>query len=161
MVLKTTKFGQINISGDKVIDFIECIPGFDNSKRYIMIKITETLPLYWLQSVDEEDLALPVINPFEVMNDYSPMIDNMVLDRLQLSGDNELLVVNVALLPADLMKSTVNLAAPILINVVRNLGIQTILNTGEYRIRHPLFDNKANDKAEGAKKNAGTDAKGK
>ncbi len=160
MVLKTAKFGQIDISGDKVIEFIECIPGFDNSKRYILIKIAETLPFYWLQSVDEEDLALPVINPFEVMSDYSPMIDNTVLDRLQLASDDELLVVNVAVLPADLMKATVNLAAPILINVVKNLGVQTILNSGEYQIRHPVFrvdHNHVSEKEEGANKYAGSD----
>ena len=41
-----------------------------------------SLPISWLQSLNEPGLALPVINPVLVMEDYNPVVEEELLSGL-------------------------------------------------------------------------------
>jgi len=139
MLLNTKRFGDIEISDDRIITFKEGIPGFEHLRSFIVILLDQTKPFFWLQSV-EEDISLPVISPFDVNADYSPMIDDSIFDELGIEKEDDLLVLNVAIIPDDMTKMTVNLVAPILINVAKNLGKQIIIEGGEYQMRYLVYD---------------------
>lgn len=139
MLLNTRRFGEIEISEERIIAFNEGIPGFEHLKRFIVILLDQTKPFYWLQAIDE-DISLPVISPFDVNPEYSPMIDDSVFNELELEREEDILVLNVAVIPDDMTKMTVNLAAPVLINVAKNLGKQIIIEGGEYQMRYNIFE---------------------
>ena len=69
MIIETTRFGPLEIPTEGVIDFPEGLPGFDG-KRYVILNRDETPMIEWLQSVDEPDVAVMIIDPAELMIEY-------------------------------------------------------------------------------------------
>ena len=64
MLIKTKCFGEVDITEDKVITFEEGLMGFEEYKRFTLLFNNEDgkkSPVSWLQSMDEEKLAFPVI----------------------------------------------------------------------------------------------------
>jgi len=157
MIIKTRRFGEIDISEDKIITFKEGLPGLEYLKKFIIIILEQTKPFYWLQAV-EDDVSLPVISPFDIDKDYSPIIDDVVFEDLELEDEKDLLVLSVAVIPSDINKMTANMAAPILINIAKNIGKQIIIEEGDYQIRQPIFE-AVFKKIEGGKSYAGSDEK--
>lgn len=149
MLLKTKRFGEIEVSEDRIIHFKEGIFGLEHLKRMIVIILEQTKPFYWLQAIDE-DISFPVISPFEIDSGYSPIIDDSVFEKIDLKNETDLLVLSVAVIPDDIKRMTANLAAPILINIADNYGCQVLIEKGDYDIRHPIF-NVVYEKMKGAK----------
>lgn len=160
MNIKTRRFGEIEIDEKKIISFPQGIPGLETIKRYALIQHDKTYPINWLQAVDDEDISLPVLNPFEVLPDYEfDICDNDITD-LTLTEKSDLHVVNVVVIPEDIQKMTANLSAPILINVRTNLGKQIIIDRREYNVRYPIFEQICNKLRE-VRGHAGSDTEGK
>jgi len=139
MLINSKTFGSLDIDEEKIITFKEGIPGFEDLKRFFIVILDQTKPFFWLQAVDE-DISLPVISPFDVLKDYSPVVDDSVFTDLCLSREEDLLVLAVSVIPPDVTRMTANLAAPILINIAANTGRQVLIDGGEYQIRHPIYD---------------------
>jgi flagellar assembly factor FliW len=140
MSFLTRRFGQIEVPEEKIIRFNGGIPGLECMKRCILIKVEETLPFYWLQSVEDGDIALPVINPLVIDEAYTPSVEDSVLDELDLDREEDLLIVNVSVIPQDVTKMTANMAAPLLINIEKNIGRQVILDNPAWQMRYPIYD---------------------
>ena len=74
MVAETKFFGTVDIEEDKIIEFPMGIIGFEDYKKFALIydsEREERSKISWLQSLDEPVLALPVINPIDIMDEYS------------------------------------------------------------------------------------------
>ncbi|MGE4484064.1 MAG: flagellar assembly protein FliW [Oscillospiraceae bacterium] len=159
MKIKTIRFGEIEIDNKKIIFFSQGIPGLEDIKRFALIHHDKTYPINWLQAVDVPHISLPVIDPFVILPDYEfDIIDNDISD-LSLNAKNDLHVVNVVVIPEDIKKMTVNLSAPILINIRMNLGKQVIIDRKGYQIRYPVFEQICKKFRE-VRINAGADTKG-
>jgi flagellar assembly factor FliW len=66
MAFKTTRFGEVEFD-DTVITFADGIPGFEEFSKYKLfhnIEAGESPFLFWLQSLEDPDLAFHVIDPF-------------------------------------------------------------------------------------------------
>lgn len=139
MLIKTTTFGTLDIDEDKIITFREGIPGFETLTRFVVIILDQTRPFIWLQAVDE-DISLPLISPFDILEDYSPVVDDAEFAKLGLEREEDLLVLAVSVIPPDVARMTANLAAPILINIATNTGRQVLVEEGDYQVRQPIFE---------------------
>jgi flagellar assembly factor FliW len=159
MSFNAKRFGQIDVPEDKVIRFMNGIPGLECMRRSILIKVEETMPFYWLQSVEDGDIALPVVNPLIIDETYSPSVEDSVFDELELDKEEDLLVVSVAVIPQDITKMTVNMAAPMLINIEKNIGRQVILDNSDYPMRLAIYETLFS-KLKEEHDRAGTDQKG-
>ncbi len=140
MFIETERFGSFEMEDRKSIEFSSGLPGFEDLHKFIIIKINETQPVYWLQSTENKYIALPVIIPFEIIDEYAVQIRDDELEELQIANQDELLVMNVVVIPADITKMTVNLAAPIVINAKLGLAKQLIIDAKELPIRFPIYD---------------------
>lgn len=140
MAFQTRRFGPIDVPEEKVLRFRDGMPGLECMKMCHLIRLEETLPFYWLQSLVDGDVALPVINPLDVVDEYRPVVEESALAELKLASDEHLLVLLVAVLPVDPANMTANMAAPILINIERNLGRQVVLDDPELDMRQPIWD---------------------
>ena len=95
----------------------------------------------WLQCVDEPELAFPVMDPMFIIKDYRPVVEDEWLAQIgAFESDEELYVLSVLTVPSDLTKMTINLKAPIVINISTRLGCQIIVNNEEYPIRYSVYD---------------------
>lgn len=142
--INTNAFGKIAIEDDKIINFEHGILGFPDLKRFTLIFNIEKgveSSIKWLQSLDEPNFAMPVMNPSFVMEDYTPMFDVELLKPLgeELVPDNLLVLVTVTV-PNDITKITVNLKAPIIVNAEERKAVQLISDNDAYSIKYPIYD---------------------
>lgn len=139
-MLHTRNFGDIEVPQDKIIHIRDGIPGLECMRRCFLVKVEDTLPIYWLQSVEDGAVALPVVNPLVVDSAYAPRVEDSLWSELALEREADLLIVNVAVIPQDIKRMTANMAAPILINIERNIGRQVVLDDGAYSMRLPIYE---------------------
>lgn len=144
MKAETKWFGTIDIAEDKIITFDKGIIGFENCKKYTIIydvEKDEDVSIMWLQSLDEPSLALPIMKPEIVKKDYDPVVEDEILNTLgENIKDAELLVVCALTVPSDLTKMTINLKAPIIINVDTLKGVQLIADNEDYLVKFSIYD---------------------
>ena len=144
MKVQTKWFGEIDTSEDKVITFEKGIIGFESYKKYMIVfdaqKEAES-SIMWLQSLDDAALALPVMKPELVKEDYDPVVEDELINTLGENIKDAQLVVLVTLtVPSDITKMTCNLKAPIIINADTMKGIQLIADNDDYQVRMPVYD---------------------
>lgn len=137
-------FGTVDIDDNKIITFDLGIIGFEDYKRFTLMYDVEKgddVAIMWLQSLDEAALALPVMKPEYVKEGYDPVVEDEILNTL---GDNiqnvNLAVFCTLTVPENLAKMTINLKAPIIINVDTMKGVQLIADNEDYAVRYPIYD---------------------
>lgn len=144
MLIKTRCFGEVEIEENKIVNFPDGILGFEELKRYTLIYDVksngEKAKIAWLQAVDEPELALPVINPFEVKKDYDPIISETLLKDLEDINSENAVVLLVVTVPSDVTKTTANLKAPVIINSDSLVGAQIIVENKDYVVKYPIVN---------------------
>ncbi len=141
MSISTRLFGNIDIDKAKVIVFEKGIIGFPYMKKFVLIHDQEKTKsaISWLQSIDEPEFAMPVIDPLKIMEDYNPMVEEELLAGLGNIKDNMLVLVTITI-PGDVTKMTVNLKAPIIINSDNLKAGQVIVDDEKYEVKYPVYE---------------------
>ena len=143
MLIKTRYFGEIDVDEAKILTFDDGLIGFENLKKFTLIYNNETEAssnVTWLQSLDEPLVAFPVINPFYVMKEYNPVVEDEVLIPLgELKEDSTAIFLTLTV-PSDITKMTTNLKAPIIINADTKKGCQVIAENPEYVVKYNIYD---------------------
>lgn len=139
MLVKTKYFGDVESNENEVILFEDGVPGFEDFKKYIIINDDDKF--FWLQSVENSEVAFIMMDVFDYFPDYNPIVETDSLISLGKPVEDELLIYNIAVIPNDIKKLSVNLKAPIVINTKTNKGKQIIVNNEEYSIKHYLYEN--------------------
>ena len=143
MVAETKFFGTIDIEDDKIIEFPMGIIGFEDYKKFALIydsEKEERSKISWLQSLDEPLLALPVINPIDIMDEYNPIIEDELTKIIGDPADVDLLILVSMSIPSDLTKMTANLKAPFIINATKCMAMQVIVENQDYDIKFNVYD---------------------
>ncbi|WDC83926.1 flagellar assembly protein FliW [Caloramator sp. mosi_1] len=135
MEISTKFFGDINIQEDSIINFKDGIPGLDEYKRYVIIDIEDS-NIKCLQSVEEKDIALLIITPWDYFKDYEIELSDTELMELDINDYKDVMVYNVITVREN--KITANLLAPIVVNIKNNQAKQVILNEKKYSIRQEI-----------------------
>lgn len=140
MKLHASNFGEIEIDEEDILTFPEGIPGFEECKKFIVINNPdEENPFDWLQSVDNEDLAFVIMNPFFVFPDYDITIPESAIEKLKIKDETDVFVYTIVVVPENLEDMTTNLSGPIIINGKEKLGKQVILEDNRYTTKHYIF----------------------
>ncbi|MBO4616046.1 MAG: flagellar assembly protein FliW [Lachnospiraceae bacterium] len=143
MIIETRAFGEVDIDPGKIIHFEKGIIGFPEYCDYALIHDSEqgnNAGIRWMQSIDEPGFALPVMDPLIVAEDYNPEVDDEVLKPIGKIDPEEILVLVTVTVPKDLKKMSVNLRAPIVINVTERKAVQIILEDDSYKVKFPIYD---------------------
>lgn len=143
MLFKTKYFGEIDLEEDKILTFENGIMGFEDFKRYTILFDSDdgAEPMIsWLQSLDEEMLALPVVNPLLVKEDYNPVVEDELLKSLGELTEENIVILLTMTIPQDIEKMSVNLKAPIVINSDTRKGCQVIVENKDYEIKYNVYD---------------------
>jgi len=117
------------------IVFEEGIIGVPRARRFQLLA-RGGQPTHVLRSLDIEGFALPVTDPRLADADYRPRLGPRVPAALALGADDPVLILAVTTLEPG--GATLNLRAPVVINVNRGLGAQVILDDRHYPLRAPL-----------------------
>lgn len=142
MKLVTRLFGEIDIDESKQLTFDEGIIGYPYMQHFFMIYDTESekkREITWLQSVEEPTFALPVINPLVIEPTYNPTVEDALLTRLGEAGEDGLAVMCTLRVPENITEMTINLKAPIIINIETRKCCQVIVEDEIYSVRFPAY----------------------
>jgi flagellar assembly factor FliW len=143
VLVKTRHFGDIELGEDKVISFSNGILGFEDFTKYTLLYDNdeeERPEISWLQSLEEPTLAIPVVSPFLVKQDYNPEVDDELLKPLGDVTDENVVVLVSVTVPADVEKITANLKAPFIINSDSRKGAQIIVENSDYEVKYSFFE---------------------
>ena len=133
---QTSRFGELEVPASSVIDIVGGIIGFPKQHRYVLLEYNP--PFSWLQALDEPSLAFVVVNAAEFGEGYTfrlPVGDK----ELDLETEDEVAIVNLVTVRPDPMQTTVNLKAPVLVNLKNMRGRQMVLDDQRYPTRLPLW----------------------
>lgn len=139
MKLVTKYHGTREYEKCDVIRFKKGIPGFEDLKDYILFPVEENEVFHILHSIEDESIGIVVASPFNITKNYKFNLDDEKARKLNINDYKDVLVLGVVTLNSDIKKITINLKAPIIINIKDKLGEQIILEEEEYAIKHPLF----------------------
>ncbi len=137
MIIKTSRFGQLEVDQERLIDFEEGILGFPKQQKYALIQTGEGSGFYWLQAVDADDLAFVVCDPRLFVTDYQVPVKLQDLQTIDLESPDDAQVFIVVNKVGDLL--TGNFQGPLVVNVQNRKARQLVLSDKRYSTRHPLM----------------------
>lgn len=139
MEVSTKYFSNIQYNEDEVIYFKNGLFGFENFKKYLLIRFdNNNNNLICLQSIEEESIAFVMINPYNFINDYNLSLSEEDFKQLQVDDITNILVYNICVLNDDISKSTANMKCPIVINPQTRNAKQLILEDSSYEFKYPF-----------------------
>ncbi len=141
MLLKTRLFGEIQVNDEEVIYFTKPILGFDDCRQYLLLENESTFPTFWLQSINDPNLAFPVVSPFSVDENYSINLQALDLKDIRLKSIDDALVLTLMVVPQTITSIRTNLRAPIIYNPEKKVAKQLILYDEKYPIHYYVIDN--------------------
>ncbi len=132
-----TRFGEVEYDPENLLHFPAGLIGLPNLRRFIVMPNKKSGPLFWIQSVDEPEMAFVLTDPTNFFLDYLVVPDPVERQILQIAEDEECYTLTVVTVPPD-QSITINLAAPILFAPKTNRAIQIILEGGSFSSKTPL-----------------------
>lgn len=147
MKVQTVNFGELDLENEDVFTFPQGIPGFEELQKFIIIQPDAQMPFSYLQSVEDGEISMIITNPFLFHSDYELQLNEKTLEELHIEQQEDVLVWSTISIKDQIKDATINLLAPIIVNVKQKLGKQIILHGSEYLTKHRLIqEEKPNNK---------------
>ena len=124
--LRTSRFGELEVEDDKVINFPTGLIGLPDLTRYILIDHKDSA-LKWLQSLDDPDIAFIVVRPTHIAAEYTLDLDRSVKQFIELENEEDLAIL--VTMRVDGEDVIANFQGPILINSISKKGVQVVLDS--------------------------------
>jgi flagellar assembly factor FliW len=134
----TKAYGPIEVNERQRISFPAGLLGFESIKDYVLLD-AERQPFFWLQSLDVEQVAFVLINPFLFRPDYEMNIDNEELLPIGINDPGKALIFSIVTIPVDGSAMTANLQGPLIINRDNHLGFQAVLTDSRWKTKHDII----------------------
>ena len=124
MQINTSRFGLVDVEDDDVLLFPQGLAGFEHAQHWVLLADADNDAVAWLQCVDEPATAVAVVSPRRFVPNYQVRVSRMQLAGLDLAAESEAHVL--AVLAMHEHRLTVNLKAPLVLNLEGRLGRQVI-----------------------------------
>jgi len=137
MKITTTRFGTVVFEPEDLIRFPEGLLGLEACRQWVFLADGENDALAWMQSIDRPEVALAVVSPRRFVPSYRIRVARHELEPL---GFESVQSAEVLIVVGKTERSvTLNLKAPLVINLDRRLGRQVIAN-GDLPIQYEPGD---------------------
>ena len=137
MQIKTTRFGSVNVEENALISFPQGLVGYETHTRFALIAAKQNDGFYWLQAVDDPEVAFLVTDPDAFFKDYDVPIREETQEHLHLADTKDGRVLVICNRLGDWL--TGNLMGPLVINTAARLGQQVVLTEKKWTCRQPLL----------------------
>lgn len=141
MNIQTAFLGEVTIEESQIVNFQHGIPGFEEEREFAIIPLEESSIYQVLQSIKTAQIAFITVNPF-VFTNYSLDLDESTIHTLEIKSEEDVAILSIVTVKEPFSDSTLNLKAPIVININSQKAKQTILENSEFPLRHPLTSGK-------------------
>lgn len=132
-----TRFGEVEYDTSNIVHFPAGLIGLPNLRNFIVMPNKKKGPLFWIQSVDDPEMAFVLTDPTNFFLDYDVTPDLAEMQALHINEGDQCFVLSVVTVPPDQI-ITLNLAAPIFFAPLTNRAIQVILEDSRYSSKTQL-----------------------
>jgi flagellar assembly factor FliW len=130
--------GECTYRETEVIAFPWGLPGFPQLRRFLVLSVAGQERFIWLQSLDEIKVALPLCDPWSLFADYEAPLPLYAQQSLTLQAPDDFCTLCVCVVGKGAAEMTINLLAPIVINLKTRVGRQITLENQRYSVRTPM-----------------------
>lgn len=127
--------GDLDIS---VLEMVQPLAGFPDQRLFALARLDDDGLVCDLRSIDDPDLRFVVVPSGAFFADYTPEVDDAVIELLQVESAEDLLALLVVTLGSTADSATANLLAPVLVNHRTRLAGQFLLDDVDLPMRAPL-----------------------
>lgn len=131
MEVLTKTNGVVQVQDDKILTFEEGLFGFEDYKKFALID-SEYEPFIWLQSIENQNLAFLIIDPFLVCSSYEADIDDSSLAKIGVTRPEDVVIMTIVTVPQDGSAITANFQGPLVINKQNKKCLQVILTDNRW-----------------------------
>lgn len=142
--IRTKWFQEIGYSESSLFQFPSGLPGFEHERAFVFVDRPDSHPLMFMQSTATPDLCFVMLPVLVVDKHYQLSLDEEALAQLKWDADRppaigeDILCAVIVCSKGNREPATVNLLAPVVVNLRERLGIQAIQTQSGYSHRHPL-----------------------
>lgn len=130
--------GATDDSGVPVIEMVQAMPGFPDDLRFALVRLDDDGVLHSFRSLRPDGPQFVVVPPTPFYPHYAPEVGDEVVADLGIGSSDDVLVLLVVRAGDALADTTVNLRAPLLINLVTRRASQVVLEDPELPVAAPL-----------------------
>ena len=124
MQIETRHFGPVEIDVDDILLFPHGLIALEDCRHWALLADAENASLAWLQSITQPEMALAVVSPRSFAPEYRVRLTRGQLAPLELSQFDQAYVLAIVSRGDD--ELTLNLKAPVIVNLDRRIGRQVI-----------------------------------
>lgn len=136
MKIQSTRLGEIEVDEKDILNIPEGILGFPEYKRYAWVKsIDQDSPIELLQSVDDSNLTFILTDPFLFKVDYAFDLQEEWKSKLDIQLLKQVSVRAIVTARSN-NQTSMNLKAPLIINMESYNSAQIILDRPEYALQY-------------------------
>jgi flagellar assembly factor FliW len=132
-----TRFGEVEYDPERLLHFPAGLIGLPTLRRFIVMPNRKEGPLFWIQSIDDPEMAFVLTDPTNFFLDYQVNPEPSERQALHIDDNESCYVLVVVTVPPD-QQITLNLAAPILFAPKSNRAVQVILDKANFSPKTPL-----------------------
>lgn len=140
MIFESKLHGKIEYLEENIITLERELLGFEALKKFVLVDFKEYEPFKLFHSLEDNEIGLIVVSPFEFFSEYEINLSEDLIERLQIKKPEDVMIFTTVNLNTNIQKVTTNLRAPIVINASNKMGEQIILENLEYDIKQPLME---------------------
>jgi flagellar assembly factor FliW len=137
MEIQTSRFGWMSVDDERLMTFERGLLGFPSHRRFALIQTGQENYFFWLQSIDDPNLAFVVTDPTTFFKDYEVPVREELAAELQLTDPAHVQVFAICNKVEDWL--TGNLLGPLVVNAQNRLATQVVLTEKKWTTRQPLL----------------------
>ena len=120
------RFGTFEVPPPSVLHFAQGLVGFPQYRRYVVLDHRPGSPFKWMLSIDDPEIAFAVADPGDLVADYQAPLT--LAARLLDAEPDALALFVIVTIPSDPTRMTVNLMAPVVVDLRTREARQIILD---------------------------------
>lgn len=137
--VNTTRFGELQVNQEDIINFSEGVLGFENLKKFFVVDPGDSTLILWLQSTEDEKIAFPIIEPKIFKPDYVAKLLPADMNSVKLENLTDAKIYSILTIPSNITEMSANLKAPIVINNTKNIAKQIVLQDNKLSVKFEMY----------------------
>ncbi len=134
MKIQTSRFGEVEVNDENLLDFSSGIPGFSELTKFVVLEYKD--PVSWLQSTENPEVAFIISDPFQLFQNYSLKLGDDVLNYMNITDSSEALIFVILSVSDNVLSA--NLRAPIIVNAKSKKATQLIVDDERLSFKTPV-----------------------
>jgi flagellar assembly factor FliW len=132
------RFGNCTYAESEVIAFPWGLPGFPQLRQFLVLSVPGQDGFIWLQSLDDVKVAMPLCDPWSLFDDYEAHLPQYAKQSMGIGAPDDFCIMCVCVVGKGAAEMTINLLAPVVINLKTRVGRQITLENQAYSVRTPI-----------------------